>query len=80
MIVRIDIQFAVEEGESTQHGYGKSIQIERTPPVCNQCGQDHKMNVEMNVWGSPNGPCTKTRHESFTEAYAVAKKQFPELP
>lgn len=83
MIREIRVTFEVEQGERLLHpssDHNRSLHIQRQPEVCSSCGQDHKKNVEMNIWLSPNGPCQKTRHETFGQAYAEAKKQFPELP
>lgn len=82
-IQKIYIEFDLEPGQDREHpacDYGKSIRIHQTPPVCQSCGQDHKANIELDIWQSPNGPNQKTRHETFADAYNEARKQFPELP
>lgn len=73
-IYRIDIEF-----DNIENDY-KSIRINLQPPVCDQCGQDHKLNVEMNLWPSKHGPCEKSRHPDFASAYSAAKLKYPELP
>ncbi len=75
-ISQIRIEFALEEGQSRQHpacDYGSSVHIQLQPEVCGSCGQDHKANVELNLWEGPNGPNEKSRHTSFAAAYAAAK-------